>query len=354
MVSHAHEFARTPARGRAGRRRPVWPLRIAQVYLVLLCLLWAATRLLAEQQWLTNLLLYFPQVAYAAPAALTLPLAVATRNGRAVLVNLLALGMVAGPLMGFNIPLGTGPETGRGGSARVRVMAYNIQGALEGFDLISEQVARFEPDVVIFSEARGWGRDRKIRAQLADEFRGWSWLQGGDVYIASRWPMISQDKAPLMRSGDREKVRAEVEAPFGRFHVVGVHFYTAVRGESLVRRRRQLPDYLRSTAEVRRHQTDDLLDWTAKLKGPVILAGDFNTPPSGRIYGSLRQRYADAFQNRGWGWGYTYPARLPLLRIDHIFHTSDWRTVDAAVGARAGSDHRPVFAELELASGKGG
>jgi len=42
--------------------------------------------------------------------------------------------------------------------------------------------------------------------------------------------------------------------------------------------------------------------------------------------------------------------RWHAVRIDHILSSPEFRVRKAAVGPESGSDHRPVFAELELIS----
>ena len=340
-------YSRKPKQRKKSQRSP-WPLRWAGLFLLEVLLVWLLTRLLAERTWLTNLLLYFPQVAYAAPAILTVPLALWKRDGRALLVNFLALVGVGWGLMGFNIP--TAPVSAAR-APHVKLLEYNIEGGIEGMDGIRAQVERFQPDVVVFSEARGWGRSQQILRQLDGMFPGWSSLRFGEVYVASRWPVADHDAAPLgprQRNPylDRKMMRVTVRAPWGAFHVVGVHFNTAIHGESILNRRSRLAEYLHRTYAVRREQAADVLEWTKDLEGPVILAGDFNTPPEGRVYSRLTSRFKDSFRERGWGWGFTYPSKLPLLRIDYIFHTPDWRVTRCEVGPKPGSDHRPLFAEL--------
>ena len=61
-----------------------------------------------------------------------------------------------------------------------------------------------------------------------------------------------------------------------------------------------------------------------------------------------RRRSGGSFRERGWGWGYTYSSKYPLIRIDYIFHTRHWQAVEYQTGSRHGSDHLPVFAELIL------
>jgi vancomycin resistance protein VanJ len=328
------------------KQRPRWPLRLALGYLVLVCAIGLLARTLGERLWWTNVLLYLPQMIYLSPAVVTLPAALWKRDGRAVLVTGLAMLVVAWLLMGFNIPVPQpAPPPER---PRVRVLAYNIRGALSGWHLIRKQVDTFRPDVVVFSEAAGWNRTRQLQAELKEQFPDWDSVQGGEMYVASRWPILEREAASLGRFSGREKVRARVDAPFGRFNVVGVHFYTAMRGRTLRKERRALASYMNHTAAVREQQALDVLEWTARLEEPTILAGDLNTPPAGIIYGRLARRFRDAFAAGGWGWGYTYPAHHPLLRIDYVFYSPHWQATTCQVGAGPGSDHRPVFAELAL------
>jgi vancomycin resistance protein VanJ len=328
-------------------------LRLAILYLGGVCLLSLFARLVAERLWWTTLLVYIPQVAYLAPAGLVLLPVLWSRDARALAVFCATLLFIAGPLMGYNVPM---PLLSRGDAPRVRVLAYNIRGALSGIDLIQAEVDRYRPDVAVFAEARGWRDDAELRADLEATFPEWSYADGGDMFIASRWPIEDTESLPLgtYRTGDpsmdRVKLRARVRAPFGDFQVVGVHFRTAVYGRTLLKEWRSVPGYMRHTGRIRREQADDLVDWLKTLEGPVILAGDFNTPPAGSIYRALTRNHGDAFAARGFGWGYTYPSRRPLLRIDYVFHSRDWNAVQCEVGSGAGSDHRPVFAELALRS----
>jgi vancomycin resistance protein VanJ len=88
--------------------------------------------------------------------------------------------------------------------------------------------------------------------------------------------------------------------------------------------------------------------------GPTILLGDFNAADQSVNYATLaRTGLNDAFREAGWGFGWTYPARIdhfasafPLVRIDYIWYTDDFRATRAWVGPDAGSDHLPVLAEL--------
>jgi endonuclease/exonuclease/phosphatase (EEP) superfamily protein YafD len=307
--------------------------------------------LVAERQWWSTFLLYVPQLVYGAPVLVLLPLALLVRSGMAMRLLAATLLIIVGPLMGWQV--GWSRRAPKG-AAVVRVLEYNLDGGQQGFEAIASQIDHYQPDLVIFPEARYWHDEAGFQKHLATRFPGWSSLLGGDVYVATRWPVVARDAAAMDPfilydpSMDRKMPRIIVDAPFGRFAVVGVHFWTAMHGETIRTHRRTLDRYLQKTAQIRIEQADAALRWTGGLHEPMILAGDFNTPPGGMIYRRLTSRFSDTFAEVGTGWGCTYPNRFPLLRIDYIFHSPEWTPLRCEVGGPRGSDHRPFFAELAL------
>jgi endonuclease/exonuclease/phosphatase family metal-dependent hydrolase len=96
---------------------------------------------------------------------------------------------------------------------------------------------------------------------------------------------------------------------------------------------------------------------------PHWLMGDFNAPslsgPRSRalaypvIHRLRSQGYVDAFAAVGCGRGATFPADIPILRLDYLFVTRYWAhgllrcwPLGSDLARRA-SDHRPVVAEWE-------
>ncbi len=79
---------------------------------------------------------------------------------------------------------------------------------------------------------------------------------------------------------------------------------------------------------------------------PVLLSGDFNATPDNWTYRQLAQGRTDAFRVAGSGWGGTYRADRPLVRIDFVLADPAWEVVTAHVPAVEFSDHRPVVARL--------
>jgi vancomycin resistance protein VanJ len=92
-------------------------------------------------------------------------------------------------------------------------------------------------------------------------------------------------------------------------------------------------------------------------KGPLILAGDGNATVYAKEVRRLRRLVRDAWSEKGFGLGATFPGpwrRLgmlgPWLRIDYIFHNDAFDTAAVRrLAAAAGAGHYPVWAKLVLA-----
>jgi len=307
-------------------------------------------RLVAERHWLSTLLLYIPQWLFALPVLVMVLPALWKRDRAAALVNAGALAMVAGPMMSFNVPAPRLPW-GAAPKGRIRVLAYNILSARAGRAHVLAKVRHYRPEVIVFSEMPEATGGLELIAAVKELSPEWTAVQSGEMCLMSRWPVLDSGFEPLRSPTadrvDRHKVRMRIQAPFGRFTLIGAHFITAMTGQTMRNQRHRLPAYLTRTGAIRWEQSRDLLRWAEAESDPVILAGDFNTPPAGMVYAELRRKLSDSFVDAGWGWGFTFPSRLPQLRIDYIFHSPSLRTIRCEVGSAAGSDHRPVFAVLD-------
>lgn len=81
---------------------------------------------------------------------------------------------------------------------------------------------------------------------------------------------------------------------------------------------------------------------------PFLVCGDFNATPHNWSYRTISRGLTDVFRVRGRGFGGTYHARLPLLRIDHILAGPGWRVAAAEARPVAFSDHHLMTARLAL------
>ena len=79
-----------------------------------------------------------------------------------------------------------------------------------------------------------------------------------------------------------------------------------------------------------------------------IILGDFNTPADSVLFEPLRKEYVHAFEQAGNGLNVTWPCGLPIMAIDHIWVRRSLAAVSAKIITTFKSDHRMVFAEIDL------
>jgi endonuclease/exonuclease/phosphatase (EEP) superfamily protein YafD len=81
--------------------------------------------------------------------------------------------------------------------------------------------------------------------------------------------------------------------------------------------------------------------------GFTILGGDLNSEPTSRVVSALRDSgWRDVFADCGKGERFTFPADVPVKRIDYLLLSGAARCVSASVLETRASDHRPVLFEI--------
>lgn len=109
----------------------------------------------------------------------------------------------------------------------------------------------------------------------------------------------------------------------------------------------------REDFRTRAEQARQLRWWLDQEPLPFLVCGDFNSTPANWVYGHIAHGLQDSFRAKGEGWGMTFPATWPLVRIDYVLASPHWRVHRAFVPDGLSSDHRPVIAELALVSAEG-
>jgi endonuclease/exonuclease/phosphatase family metal-dependent hydrolase len=95
-------------------------------------------------------------------------------------------------------------------------------------------------------------------------------------------------------------------------------------------------------------------DWLGSpdCTDPAILLGDFNATPHHTAYRRLAARMQDAQLISGRRHLPTYPSRIPMLRIDHVFVSRSVKVtgVNTPRGAlmRTASDHLPLVVDFRI------
>jgi vancomycin resistance protein VanJ len=88
----------------------------------------------------------------------------------------------------------------------------------------------------------------------------------------------------------------------------------------------------------------------------TVAAGDMNSTEFNSVQDDVRRSFHDAFAEKGFGFGFTYPTRVrrlglfgPFVQIDHIFFRGHIAPTESHVfGGSAGSDHFGMFAAFRI------
>ena len=231
-------------------------------------------------------------------------------------------------LLGWEVPTsGSSPPT-------FRLMTYNLARGAGGVAALAGTIAQLHPDVVCLQETNGLrpGLMRDLERHLP----GYVAARSREVAILSRFPMTHiQDQA--LPDTTRRLLSATLNVRGRSVTLLNLHFTTVL-----------LRGGWRGARERRDAQLRAVLHEAHVARGTLIACGDFNTPPRGHVHAALDATFDNAFEAAGTGFGYTFPARMPLVRIDHVW-LRDARAAAAFVPDARASDHRPLVVDLTLA-----
>jgi vancomycin resistance protein VanJ len=110
----------------------------------------------------------------------------------------------------------------------------------------------------------------------------------------------------------------------------------------------------------RSRDIEQLLQMIDQIRGPLIVAGDFNLSDREADYTQFAARLHDAYRETSWGFGHTYPSSLrmagipivlPLTRIDYIWSAGGVVPAATRVACGGASDHCMVIADVQIDDG---
>jgi endonuclease/exonuclease/phosphatase family metal-dependent hydrolase len=237
----------------------------------------------------------------------------------------------------------------------MRLMTYNVHGGVGGdgrraLGRIVRTIVEWDPDVVALQELdRERPRSARVHqarviaeeltmsfhfhpaVRLAEEEYGDAILSKYPIRLrhAGRLPTVQC----LLFSETRGALWVEVLIEGTPWQVINTHFGLG-RAERFAQARALLGP-----------------EWVGAASGlpPLVVCGDFNSQPGGRVYRLISSVLRDAQAGRC---GRTFPARFPLLSIDHVFVGSGVRIQEVSTLrtglSRVASDHLPLCAELTL------
>lgn len=312
---------------------------VSMAYLMIVLGAWL-TLYWSDRWWLATLLMFSPRWVFALPLGLILPFALFRRSKSLVIVLITAL-VVGWPLAGFNVPWTQLTSSDPKGTP-FRVLTINMHFSKADPVQLEDLVERTLPDIVAIQEWNGYNRT----TMRSDP--DWHIHANARLFLASRFPI--KDVIPLGgdSTGKHASVsRYELDTPVGVVHVFSLHTATNREGISdTIHENQKGPVEINQNSVLRREQSAFVRDKAMECEGPVLIMGDFNTPPESAIFTDEWSGYTNAFTAAGWGWGYTFIGAKTTVRIDHVLASKGWVCTESHVGPDVGSPHRPVIASL--------
>jgi endonuclease/exonuclease/phosphatase family metal-dependent hydrolase len=236
----------------------------------------------------------------------------------------------------------------------VRVLSYNVDTGNARREELLARVDALRPDIVLFQES--WSpalcaglRSRYTHVECISQF-----------VIASRFAILDRtDPEPVEHFGRRRSarfMRYRLDSSLGELAVYSVHPISprgAVRLPqwSEVTRRSGGP-FWRAESEIlnnallREEQAAAVVALARREQVPVLIAGDTNLPGLSAALHRHFSEYRDGFARASWGFGYTYPARRPFLRLDRMMVGAPLDFADFQVGCPDASDHLCIVGDV--------
>ena len=233
------------------------------------------------------------------------------------------------PLVPRSPPATSGPT--------LRVVSANLLMVNETPAVLAAELERIDADVYFLQELSGrWDEELERRgfwARYPFNQRVTSEDSFGSA-IASRLPVRDLD---VFWSAELPQLRGVLRVGDRDVELVSIHL---------------LPPGTQEYTRYYHLGAEELLGIVRRLGGrSFIVAGDFNSTPDSDFAARMRDLADDAWEagGRGFGFGFTWPNGVfpfPPIRLDHVFLSRDFGVRAVRVGEGAGSDHRPVVADV--------
>ena len=299
----------------------------AAVAVVVLSLMPLAARL----GWAFDLAAHF-RVQYVIVGAL---LAVALAVQRKLLVAALLAGcaaLSAWPVLPY-FPLASKPAVAAPAGPTIKVLSANVFYRNRSATQLLEIIRRESPDVVLLVEYTPpfAAQVDELRAAYPYRLEG----AGVDPYGFALFSRYELESAKAFDLGDTSAVDARLLTPQGAVTLLGVHLRSPMTP---------------SRAALRNRQLDELATRVARIKGPLVVVGDFNVTPYSPYFADWLARTGLTDTRRGRTLSPSWPAMLPIVAvpIDHCAVSRDIVIVAHRGLPAFGSDHYPILAELAL------
>lgn len=230
-------------------------------------------------------------------------------------------------------------------------------------------ITRQEADVLCFQEYFSHGtvdgfnftrllgrKGYRHQAFLPEKKRGSNNESG--MAIFSKHPILAV--RDTLFSGQNGLLQADIVWKKDTIRIINVHLFSmtlqlsqVVAGQDYEKRKQEAKyafRQMRRGFERRAEEVGTLESWIVASPHPILVCGDFNDTPYSYVYGRVRRHLANAFEEGGKGFGFTYHYLPSFIRIDNQFYSkgrlnlTSFKTLDSVPY----SDHYPLIGSYSI------
>lgn len=213
----------------------------------------------------------------------------------------------------------------------IKVMTYSKMGRNHNIDSIADTILKQDPNILFMQEV-SVSDVNALKQKLAPQYSRYSF------FFDSHVGLIMSSFNILTHKVKGSKIPAiMIDTPKKNIRVWNVHLEKSY-----------------GSTDKQYEAIEKIAEQVEKEELPIIVAGDFNATSINYPCKLLKLQLKDAFEESGFGFGFTFPTparRLglltPFIRIDHIFFSHHFNSLSSYVVADNGeADHYPVVALL--------
>ncbi len=214
-----------------------------------------------------------------------------------------------------------------------KVMTYSKMGRNRNIKAVAQVIQKESPDILFIQEISisDSGLLLKILAAYYNKYHFFMDKQRG--LIVSKHIIVTREK----KGEKTPQITIEISGKSVR--VWNVHLQKSI-----------------FDTDIQYESVEKLVKQVSSEQLPVLVAGDFNATGINYPCVLLKEYLSDAFEESGFGFGFTFPSNArrlgmitPFMRIDHIFHSKHFVShISYVVQDSGGADHYPVVALLSF------